>query len=143
MFLYLAISCILHVDIIRYPSSYHANQYPHACRRNAFQKAKPAIAPRGKTHSLALGLIRSFDLHKIHIFSCLTYLNMIWLVNHSLREQVFKWLQIASKKKGRFLQMVAPGCGDPGRNACPRTTDIAQLTAQMQLDQGILRENAC
>jgi len=39
--------------------------------------------------------------------------------------------------------MVAPGCGDPGRNACPRTTDIAQLTAQMQLDQGILRENAC
>lgn len=35
--------------------------------------------------------------------------------------------------------MVAPGCGDPGRNACPRTTDIAQLTAQMQLDQGILR----
>ena len=50
---------------------------------------------------------------------------------------------IASKKNGRFLQMVAPGCGDPGRNACPRTTDIVQLTAQMQLDQGILRENAC
>ena len=55
--------------------------HPHACRRNAFPRAKPAIAPRGKTPSRALGLIRSLTTCPFHAQHCLTWRDLwkLWI----------------------------------------------------------------